>query len=91
MPSGTGQIFSDPDPYPRIRFSKFVSGSGSYLDMFVLMLRIKNTFYGISLRDNKNNNGAFLWKKDPDPDLGDPKRLDPTGSGSKTFIKKKQF
>ena len=30
----------------------------------------------------------FLWKKDPDPDSdpGDPKRPDPTGSGSATLV-----
>ena len=30
--------------------------------------------------------GVFLWIKDPDPDPGDPKRPDPTGSGSATLV-----
>ena len=35
--------------------------------------------------DKRPGSGIF-----PDPDPGDPKRLDPTGSGSATLIKTKQ-
>ena len=34
--------------------------------------------------------GVFLWIKDtsPDPESGDPKRMDPTGSGSATLVQR---
>ena len=102
-------FFSDPDP--RIRLSIYKSGSrsgwpkndrirpgsgsGFYLDMFLMLLFWQNCILDNFLqRENLNYKGLFVDKGSgssifPDPDPGDPKRPDPTTSisGSATLVK----
>ena len=90
-------FFLEPDPL--IRFLK--SGSGSYLDMFLMLSKIwhfltkSKHLMILKIKDNIGRNCilydekiiiTFLWIEDPDPDLCDPKNPDPTWSGSATLV-----
>ena len=49
------------------------SGSGSYLDVFLMFSEINNLLWHFLTKSKHRMTGVFLWIKDPDPDPGDLK------------------